>query len=149
MIKYLISAVTLLPLVSWAAIPDERCADVGRYLQSITLSSFIQDAKISRTTVLEKKTRVEVLGVYPVSDVLANQLGEETWQKANSVKGASALSKRDYYSIYHDDNVKSIAAKYTFINKEGKKSVVISLGYLNDNECSVDYGGYLTLAREF
>lgn len=149
MIRYIISMFSLLPLISWASIQDERCADVGRYLQSITLSYFIQDAKISRTTVLEQKTKVEVIGVYPVSDVLANQLGEKTWQKANSVKGASVLSKKDYYSIYHDDNVKSIAAKYTFFNKEGKKNVVISLGYINDNECSVDYGGYLTLSREF
>ncbi len=81
MIRYIISMFSLLPLISWASIQDERCADVGRYLQSITLSYFIQDAKISRTTVLEQKTKVEVIGVYPVSDVLANQLGEKNGKK--------------------------------------------------------------------
>ncbi|MCT9843855.1 Shiga toxin A subunit [Leclercia adecarboxylata ATCC 23216 = NBRC 102595] len=149
MFKSLVFLYALFPAVSLAAIKDEQCADVGRYLQSVTLSSFVQDTMINRATILEQKTKVEILGVNPVSDVLANQLADKAWQKASAVKGGSALSKRQYYSIFHDDNVKSIAAKYTFINKEGKKSVVISLGYMNDNECSVDYGGYLTLAREF
>lgn len=149
MFKSIIYFFALFPLVSLATGNNEQCADVGRYLQSVTLSSFIQDAKINRETILEQKTKVKVLGVNPVTDVLAKQLADKAWQKANAAKGGSTLSKRQYYSIFHDDNVKSIAAEYTFMNNEGKKSVVISLGYMNDNECSVDYGGYLTLAREF
>lgn len=149
MFKSLICLFALFPIVSQAATKDEQCADVGRYLESATLSSYIQDTKIERDTILEHKTIVEVLGVNPVSEVLAKQLADQAWQKANTIKGGSVLSKRQYYSIFHDNNVKSIAAKYTFINKEGKRIVVIALGYLNDNECSVDYGGYLTLAREF
>lgn len=149
MFKSLIYLFAMFPVVSQAATMDEQCADVGRYLQSVTLSSFLQDANINRATILEQKTDVEVLGINPVSDILAKQLADKAWQKANTMKGGSVPSKGLYYSLFHDDHVKSIAAKYTFFNKEGKKSVVISLGYLNDNECSVDYGGYLTLAREF
>lgn len=149
MFKSLIYLFALFPVASHAATKDEQCADVGRYLQSVTLSSFIQDTKINRATILEQQTKVEVIGVTPVSDVLAKQLADNAWKKAKAMKGGGTLSKKQYYSIFHDDNVKSIAAKYSFFDKENRRSEVIALGYLNDNECSVYYGGYMTLSREF
>ncbi|MEL2243480.1 Shiga toxin A subunit [Leclercia adecarboxylata] len=149
MFKYLCFSFVMLPVLAQAKIGSEQCADVGRAIELATLSSFTDDLKIDRSTILEHKTEVKLLGVFPVSDILAKQLAEDAYKKAMAQKNSIVLSREQYYSIYHDDNVKSISAKYTFTNHDGKKNVFIALGYINDNECSVDYGGYLTLAREF
>lgn len=149
MFKFLFFSFVALPVLAQAKINSEQCADVGRTLEFSTLSSFTRDLNIDRSTILEHKTEVKVLAVYPVTDILAKQLAEDAYKKAMAQENSIVLSREQYYSIYHDDNVESISAKYTFINREGKKNVFIALGYINDNECSVDYGGYLTLSREF
>lgn len=149
MLKYVLYFLAILPTMSQASTEDEKCANVGYYLESVTLSSIVRDMNLARSDVLERQTKVEMLGVFPVSETLARQLAKMTYEKDHPETKENPRTKLDYYSTYHDDNVKSIAAKYTFVNKAGKKNIVISLGYLNDNECSVDYGGYLTLLREF
>ncbi|ECS1302436.1 Shiga toxin A subunit, partial [Salmonella enterica] len=45
--------------------------------------------------------------------------------------------------------VKSIVAKYTYINKDKEKDIFIASSFMNADECSVRFNGYITLSRGF
>lgn len=81
MFKFLFFSFVALPVLAQAKINSEQCADVGRTLEFSTLSSFTRDLNIDRSTILEHKTEVKVLGVYPVTDILAKQLAEDAYKK--------------------------------------------------------------------
>ncbi|EDZ7381678.1 Shiga toxin A subunit, partial [Salmonella enterica] len=50
---------------------------------------------------------------------------------------------------YYENQVKSIVAKYTYINKDKGKDIFIASSFMNADECSVRFNGYITLSREF
>jgi len=42
-----------------------------------------------------------------------------------------------------------LTVKFTYFNKDGKQNVFIASALVNDNECSVRFNGYLTVARAY
>ncbi|EAR8665906.1 Shiga toxin A subunit, partial [Salmonella enterica] len=59
------------------------------------------------------------------------------------------LDKKSYFDSYYENQVKSIVAKYTYINKDEEKDIFIASSFMNADECSVRFNGYITLSREF
>lgn len=59
------------------------------------------------------------------------------------------LDKKSYSDSYYENQVKSIVAKYTYINKDKEKDIFIASSFMNADECSVRFNGYITLSRGF
>ncbi|ECV2997538.1 Shiga toxin A subunit, partial [Salmonella enterica] len=59
------------------------------------------------------------------------------------------LDKKSYFDSYYENQVKSIVAKYTYINKDKEKDIFIASSFMNADECSVRFNGYITLSGEF
>lgn len=81
----------------------------------------------------------------PGGSALANQLSiEETTRKKSGW-----VSTNEYKKIFSQDNAKNLTVKFTYINKNGKQNIFIASALVNDNECSVRFNGYITVARAF
>lgn len=59
------------------------------------------------------------------------------------------LDKKSYFDSYYENQVKSIVAKYTYINKDKEKDIFIASSFMNADECSVRFNGYITLSENF
>lgn len=145
MMRLLLLGVALVPVCVFAAIPGSECAAPGGYVEGKLLTSLKNELGVDLTSIQDSKTTVEVLSVEPVSKFLARKLANSDSKKEAGV----SITESEYYEIYHDNHVVNVTAKYTFTDKENKRSVYISSALANDNECSVRYIGYLTLSREF
>ncbi|HDS9357552.1 TPA: Shiga toxin A subunit [Enterobacter chengduensis] len=145
MMRAALMMMALAPAYVFAAMPGSECASPGGYVEGMLLTHMKNDLGIDLTSIQYNKTTVEVLDVKPVSDFFARTLAIAD-SKNNAV---AALTEQQYYGIYHESHVVNVTAKYTFTNKENKRSTFISSALANDDECSVRYNGYLTLSREF
>ncbi len=144
MIKTALLAIAFVPLLSHAAdLPSSECAAPGHYVEGMHLASIENDLGIDLTTIQYNKTAVEILSIKPVSELFARKLAV-----ANS-KENPELTEKDYYDIYRNGHVLTVTAKYIFTDRENKRDKFISSAFVNDDECSVKYNGYLTLSREF
>jgi hypothetical protein len=145
MIRTITMILASTPLFLYAAAPNSDCAAPGHYVEGMLLTSIKNDLGVDLTTIQYKKTVVEVLSVEQVSDFFAKKLAVADSQK----QAGTGLAEKDYYDSYRDNHVVNVTAKYTFTNRDNKRSVFISSALANDDECSVRYNGYLTLSREF
>jgi len=150
MIKTVLFTMILLPALSQAAgLPGSECAAPGNYVEGMLLANIKNDLGIDLTTIRYDKTTVEILSISPVSELFARKLAIADSQADLKRPADIRLTEKDYYSIYHDNHVLTVTAKYTFTDKSNKRDVFISSSFVNDNECSVRYNGYLTLSRDF
>ncbi|WP_147198524.1 Shiga toxin A subunit [Pantoea sp. CCBC3-3-1] len=133
-----------IPALSWANV-DTGCAKVGASVYLDLADAIVHDLHIDRTTLHEKKTTVEVLDIFPVSKLFAEQMADTDYNKQTGLK----LKKEDFFESYYTNGAKSITAKYTFTNKKGQRNVFIVSSLQNNDECSIRLNGYLTLSREF
>lgn len=148
--KATLYAATLLPVLGQAAEPPgSECAAPGSYVEGMLLTRIKDDLGIDLTEIQYDKTVVTVLSVAPVSDVFARKLAIADSQADVKKAPGDRLSENEYYGIYHDSHVLTVTAKYTFTDKQNKRDEFISSAFVNDDECSVRYNGYLTLSREF
>lgn len=144
--KLLIITLPLIPLSSYAS--DGGCAAVGASMESSLFDAISKDLHIDSSTVQRDKTAVQVINIFPVSELYAESLAKA--DHANNVaKGKSPLPEGDYFSSYYENDTKSVTAKYTYTDKRGKKDVFIASSLMNKDECSVRFNGYITLSREF
>lgn len=144
--RYVLALVALLPLAGHATVDkaDGDCAIRGRYFEQMLFSAVTKDGVKG---IERGKTAVEVLSIAPVSEVYAHQLAEAD---AKADKGSGdGLSVKEYFGIYHDNDVKSLTAKFTYTNAKGAHNVYIASSLLNNDECNIRFNGYLTLSREF
>ncbi|OQP29950.1 hypothetical protein B2J69_22510 [Pantoea latae] len=107
------------------------------------LASIKKDLGIDLTTIQYNKTVVEILSIKPVSELFARKLAV-----ADSKKNPE-LAEKEYYDMYRDAHVLTVTARYTFTDRDNKRDEFISSAFVNDDECSVKYNGYITLSREF
>jgi hypothetical protein len=150
MSKVYLIALTLLPIFSHATgIPGSECAAPGHYVEGMLLASIKNDLDIDITSIQYEKTLVEVLSVEPVSKLMARKMAIADSTADMKKSEDIHLSENEYYCIYHDNHVVNVTAKYTFTDKSNHRDIFISSALANDDECSVKYNGYLTLAREF
>lgn len=144
MIKKALVAIAIAPLLSHAAdVPGSECAASGNFVEGMLLASIKNDLGIDLTTIQYNKTAVEIVSIKPVSELFARKLAI-----ADS-KENPELTEKDYYDIYRNGHVMTVTAKYIFIDSNNKRDAFISSAFVNDDECSVKYNGYITLSREF
>ncbi|EJT9171523.1 Shiga toxin A subunit [Salmonella enterica] len=128
---------------------DYGCATVGASMESSLFDAIKNDLNIDVATIIKDKTKVEILDISPVSKVYAESLARMDYEKDKAKNKVAILDKKSYFDSYYENQVKSIVAKYTYINKDKEKDIFIASSFMNADECSVRFNGYITLSREF
>ncbi|MGK7323026.1 Shiga-like toxin A subunit SciR [Salmonella enterica] len=136
-----------IPAISYAH--DYGCATVGASMESSLFDAIKNDLNIDVATIIKDKTKVEILDISPVSKVYAESLARMDYEKDKVKNKVAILDKKSYFDSYYENQVKSIVAKYTYINKDKEKDIFIASSFMNADECSVRFNGYITLFREF
>ncbi|ENQ7130816.1 Shiga toxin A subunit [Salmonella enterica subsp. enterica serovar Lille] len=136
-----------IPAISYAH--DYGCATVGASMESSLFDAIKNDLNIDVATIIKDKTKVEILDISPVSKVYAESLARMDYEKDKAKNKVAILDKKSYFDSYYENQVKSIVAKYTYINKDKEKDIFIAFSFMNADECSVRFNGYITLSREF
>ncbi|MBK0271613.1 Shiga toxin A subunit [Salmonella enterica subsp. enterica serovar Infantis] len=136
-----------IPAISYAH--DYGCATVGASMESSLFDAIKNDLNIDVATIIKDKAKVEILGISPVSKVYAESLARMDYEKDKAKNKVAILDKKSYFDSYYENQVKSIVAKYTYINKDKEKDIFIASSFMNADECSVRFNGYITLSREF
>ncbi|HIC5630595.1 TPA: Shiga-like toxin A subunit SciR [Salmonella enterica subsp. enterica serovar Thompson] len=136
-----------IPAISYAH--DYGCATVGASMESSLFDAIKNDLNIDVATIIKDKTKVEILDISPVSKVYAEPLARMDYEKDKAKNKVAILDKKSYFDSYYENQVKSIVAKYTYINKDKEKDIFIASSFMNADECSVRFNGYITLSREF
>ncbi|ECK3713578.1 Shiga toxin A subunit [Salmonella enterica] len=135
------------PAISYAH--DYGCATVGASMESSLFDAIKNDLNIDVATIIKDKTKVEILDISPVSKVYAESLARMDYEKYKAKNKVAILDKKSYFDSYYENQVKSIVAKYTYINKDKEKDIFIASSFMNADECSVRFNGYITLSGEF
>ncbi|EAZ6421922.1 Shiga toxin A subunit [Salmonella enterica] len=136
-----------IPAISYAH--DYGCATVGASMESSLFDAIKNDLNIDVATIIKDKKKVEILDISPVSKVYAESLARMDYEKDKAKNKVAILDKKSYFDSYYENQVKSIVAKYTYINKDKEKDIFIASSFMNADECSVRFNGYITLSREF
>ncbi|EAO4545765.1 Shiga toxin A subunit [Salmonella enterica subsp. enterica serovar Newport] len=136
-----------IPAISYAH--DYGCATVGASMESSLFDAIKNDLNIDVATIIKDKTKVGILDISPVSKVYAESLARMDYEKDKAKNKVAILDKKSYFDSYYENQVKSIVAKYTYINKDKEKDIFIASSFMNADECSVRFNGYITLSREF
>ncbi|ECZ5235644.1 Shiga toxin A subunit [Salmonella enterica] len=136
-----------IPAISYAH--DYGCATVGASMESSLFDAIKNDLNIDVATIIKDKTKVEILDISPVSKVYAESLARMDYEKDKAKNKVAILDKKSYFDSYYENQVKSIVAKYTYINKDKEKDIFIASSFMNADGCSVRFNGYITLSREF
>ncbi|EAW1751847.1 Shiga toxin A subunit [Salmonella enterica subsp. enterica] len=136
-----------IPAISYAH--DYGCATVGASMESSLFDAIKNDLNIDVATIIKDKTKVEILDISPVSKVYAESLARMDYEKDKAKNKVAILDKKSCFDSYYENQVKSIVAKYTYINKDKEKDIFIASSFMNADECSVRFNGYITLSREF
>lgn len=118
-------------------------------MESSLFDAIKNDLNIDVATIIKDKTKVEILDISPVSKVYAESLARMDYEKDKAKNKVAILYKKSYFDSYYENQVKSIVAKYTYINKDKEKDIFIASSFMNADECSVRFNGYITLSREF
>ncbi|AAX64183.1 putative shiga-like toxin A subunit [Salmonella enterica subsp. enterica serovar Choleraesuis str. 0006] len=147
MFKIMVFLLVGIPAISYAH--DYGCATVGASMESSLFDAIKNDLNIDVATIIKDKTKVEILDISPVSKVYAESLARMDYEKDKAKNKLAILDKKSYFDSYYENQVKSIVAKYTYINKDKEKDIFIASSFMNADECSVRFNGYITLSREF
>lgn len=147
MFKIMVCLLVGIPAISYAH--DYGCATVGASMESSLFDAIKNDLNIDVATIIKDKTKVEILDISPVSKVYAESLARMDYEKDKAKNKVAILDKKSYFDSYYENQVKSIVAKYTYINKYKEKDIFIASSFMNADECSVRFNGYITLSREF
>ncbi|APV62256.1 Shiga toxin A subunit [Salmonella enterica] len=147
MFKIMVCLLVGVPAISYAH--DYGCATVGASMESSLFDAIKNDLNIDVATIIKDKTKVEILDISPVSKVYAESLARMDYEKDKAKNKVAILDKKSYFDSYYENQVKSIVAKYTYINKDKEKDIFIASSFMNADECSVRFNGYITLSREF
>ncbi|ECJ9983096.1 Shiga toxin A subunit, partial [Salmonella enterica] len=124
-----------IPAISYAH--DYGCATVGASMESSLFDAIKNDLNIDVATIIKDKTKVEILDLSPVSKVYAESLARMDYEKDKAKNKVAILDKKSYFDSYYENQVKSIVAKYTYINKDKEKDIFIASSFMNADECSV------------
>lgn len=118
-------------------------------MESSLFDAMKRDLSINPSTIIKDKTKVEILDISSVSKLYAESLAKVDYEKDKARNKTAMLDEESYFASYYENQVKSIVAKYTYINNDRKKDVFIASSLMNADECSVRFNGYITLSREF
>ncbi|EAV2491073.1 Shiga toxin A subunit, partial [Salmonella enterica] len=116
------------PAISYAH--DYGCATVGASMESSLFDAIKNDLNIDVATIIKDKTKVEILDISPVSKVYAESLARMDYEKDKAKNKVAVLDKKSYFDSYYENQVKSIVAKYTYINKDKEKDIFIASSFM-------------------
>ncbi|EAB0204334.1 Shiga toxin A subunit, partial [Salmonella enterica subsp. enterica] len=116
-----------IPAISYAH--DYGCATVGASMESSLFDAIKNDLNIDVATIIKDKTKVEILDLSPVSKVYAESLARMDYEKDKAKNKVAILDKKSYFDSYYENQVKSIVAKYTYINKDKEKDIFIASSF--------------------
>ncbi|HFD8264381.1 TPA: Shiga toxin A subunit, partial [Salmonella enterica] len=116
------------PAISYAH--DYGCATVGASMDSSLFDAIKNDLNIDVATIIKDKTKVEILDISPVSKVYAESLARMDYEKDKAKNKVAILDKKSYFDSYYENQVKSIVAKYTYINKDKEKDIFIASSFM-------------------
>lgn len=111
-------------------------------MESSLFDAIKNDLNIDVATIIKDKTKVEILDISPVSKVYAESLARMDYEKDKAKNKVAILDKKSYFDSYYENQVKSIVAKYTYINKDKGKDIFIASSFMNADECSVRFNDY-------
>ncbi|CAH6140618.1 hypothetical protein AN2353V1_3355 [Citrobacter koseri] len=147
MFKVIVYLLVGIPVMSY--VQDYGCATVGASMESSLFDAMKNDLNVNLSTIIKDKTKVEILDVSSVSKLYAESLAKIDYEKDKARNKTEMLDEGSYFASYYENQVKSIVAKYTYINNDRKKDVFIASSLMNADECSVRFNGYIILSREF
>ncbi|WP_435946385.1 hypothetical protein [Dryocola sp. BD586] len=117
----------------------------GRSIDIALQDAISASAGVDPTSIDKSRTQAVIIANYPVTEALANQFSQDESTRRKS----GWVSSDAYKKIFSEDNARNLTVKFTCFNKDGKQNVFIASALVNDNECSVRFNGYLTVARAY
>ncbi|MBF7955950.1 hypothetical protein [Rahnella victoriana] len=127
--------------------PKDTCVKPGSYIETAMKDAMQHELGVDVKSVNNHKTTMTLLSKTKVSPVMAAQLAKK--DQVESGKNQMGMTWKDYYSTYAEDNVYNLIVKFTFEDNAGHKNIFIGSTFRNDDECSVGFGGYITVERGF
>lgn len=144
MVKLFLPALLLLfflPITS--AVEPHNCVFIGSSID-YTLRKMLSDQEGFDNQNLDlKDSHIELLDNVSVSNVMAKSLARADVVKFKHLDYANRLSD------YKNKNARNLILKYIYINKQGRANSYIVSAIVNDENCWLNFNGYLTLSREF
>ncbi|NMP29575.1 hypothetical protein GW590_22250 [Rahnella sp. SAP-1] len=119
------------------------CVVIGSTVDINLIQAMKQDFGIHEDDILKTKTKLEIIDNQPVTKLLAAQMAKKVVDQFNYV---------DYDGMrnaFMEYNARNLIVKYTYINKQGKENIFVGSSIVDDEECSVNFNGYITVKREF
>jgi hypothetical protein len=126
-----------------SAVTANPCIVIGSTVDISLIHAMEQDFDIKESEIVKSKTKMVLIDNQVVTEGLAASLAEK------AVKETDYLDYDDMKKTYLEYNPRNLIVKYTYVNKEGKENIFIGSSIVNDEECSVDFNGYITVKREF
>lgn len=120
--KLLVCSFALIPIFAYAK--DYGCAAVGLSMESSLFDALSKDLKIDTSTVDKTKAKVDIIDISPISKTYAESLARIDYNKDPSKEKTEDTYNKIYFSSYYYNGVKSITAKYTYMNKAKKKRCI-------------------------
>ena len=143
--KYCAMLLMSLSFSSLATVTPESCLDIDRSVGVGMIRAMTRDFKIDKKEVILKKTKMTLLDIQDVTEVMADFYAQEDQRELRFPD--SELN--EYADLYKGDNPKNLIIKYDFVNKKNKHNIFIASLLINDTECSVRFNNYITVRREF
>ncbi|WP_158780520.1 Shiga toxin A subunit [Pantoea sp. BAV 3049] len=126
-------------------VEPDACVVPDSSVEISMFDSMIDNLKIDQSVVARGQTKMELLDNRLVSPLFAEYLAQKSWDNDKD----KWLSVERYKRIYSEHNVRNLIVKITYFNNERKKNVFIASALVNDDECSIDFNGYIIVSREF
>lgn len=127
--------------------PQDICMKPGSYIESAMKDAMQYELDVDVGAVNNQKTLMTLISKTKVTPALAAQLAKK--DQLESGKDQTGMTWKDYYSTYTEGNVYNLIVKFTFEDNAGKENIFIGSAFRNDDECSVGFGGYITVERGF
>lgn len=88
---------------------------------------------------------MRLVSVTSVSEEMANTLAAKDFSAQKGI----ILPLDEITKTYTEHHVQNLMVEYIYTNPQGKKNVYLASSFINDNECSVEFQGYLIVEQNF
>ncbi|MFZ4835149.1 hypothetical protein [Rouxiella sp. Mn2063] len=127
------------------AVEKNPCAIPASSVGISMTDAMLNDFKISRSTIVENKTKMELIDNVKVDSAFSDFMAKEDKVKDTD----NFVSLEEYRGIYREGNPRNLIVKVSYENKERKHNIFLASSIVNDDECSIRFNGYIIIKREF
>lgn len=128
-----------------AGVTPESCLDINRSVGVSMTDALVADLDIKESDILVDKTKLSLISTNNVTPELAETLARKNY----STESTHFFSIDKGKQMFMESNAKNIIVKYDYINHKNKHIVTLASLLINDDECSVNFNGYIIVKREF